>query len=777
MDPFTFTVQTEEKGASEQEPKRPGYWAGSGIMAGPMYSDRDRTRRSPTNPEIAELFRSIVYICTRINFNAFSRQTLRLYVMTKKGHSRIRLHDHEVNGVNPFQTQYIKGISALVPYTRGLQTIEEVVEHPLLTAVMHPNPRWDHVGLMRYVSMCLDLFGFSHWWMEPFMAMRNQTIWPLLSQYMFPQKSGPYELVTHFNYGNMVIPYDEVMEVRDVSARDPYALGLSPAQATFAHYDLFDMFVSYERNIFEQGAAPKLLVSNKDPDAPMGRVERERLQRDINYNLVRGQQGIAWVVDGNLDVKPMSFLPEGMAKLNIGKESMARVAGGFGVPISMVDSTDANRSISESDRKTHAELAIDPRCALFASALTKWTRMRGAQFDKALRAAGSRVRTNFERLVWAFDNPVPENEEMRAKVFDMYLRNGTYEINEVRGKLGLEPRPWGEEPWIQIALTQPSIAQWQREQGQVGNDGKPRSGAMPNNKPPKPDKPLPKPASDELEEGSEETVKPPKKALPAPRIKAVSARWADDWDMADTLVRAALLDIGLGHEERYEDEVITPEQRLEALHALRMNCRSLLRAAGEKALEEILDAQEEEEQKAFGKKAKESINKIFKSTRRFLKSALLSASLLVFGPGEPNAKEAVAIEKAVERELGYLEKFKTAVLEGGQAMDGTFAARFEKYGASMWNDGINMIREIATGSEIFPYEKRVHIGPRKLNDPCEDCAEMEEEGWVPIGTLRSIGDSLCVCECHCEFLFSTEDGEEWICGRGPLEELAFGRTG
>ena len=242
---LTYQIQTVEKGAVEEEPKRPGYWMGTGIQAGAWFSDRDRTRRSPSPPEIAESFRSIVFICARFNFNAFSSKTLRLYVTTKRGERRSRLLDHQSDGVDIFQTRYLKRLSELHPYTKGVQLLEEVTDHPLLEVVKNPNARWDHIRTMCYVSLCLDLFGRAHWWMESFDGIRPRNVWPLLSQYMFPHQGGKYELVDYFTYGNMVIPYDEVMEVMNVSARNPYALGVAAAEAGFTHSDLFEMFVSY----------------------------------------------------------------------------------------------------------------------------------------------------------------------------------------------------------------------------------------------------------------------------------------------------------------------------------------------------------------------------------------------------------------------------------------------------------------------------------------------------------------------------------------------------
>lgn len=36
-------------------------------------------------------------------------------------------------------------------------------------------------------------------------------------------------------------------------------------------------------------------------------------------------------------------------------------------------------------------------------------------------------------------------------------------------------------------------------------------------------------------------------------------------------------------------------------------------------------------------------------------------------------------------------------------------------------------------------------------DHCKDCVAEARKGWKPIGTLRPIGDSICLTNCHCKF--------------------------
>ena len=48
----------------------------------------------------------------------------------------------------------------------------------------------------------------------------------------------------------------------------------------------------------------------------------------------------------------------------------------------------------------------------------------------------------------------------------MQVKNGTRTINEVRAEDGLEPVPWGDEPWQSDTLIQPTDAAAAREHAQ-----------------------------------------------------------------------------------------------------------------------------------------------------------------------------------------------------------------------------------------------------------------------------------------------------------------------
>ncbi len=739
---------------------QPGYWRGTTTTAGPYYTDRDRSRRTPSPPELVDLYKSIVFTCTRINFNAISRVPLRLYATTAGGQHRVRLLDHQKAGVGRRQKARIKSIAGLAEFTKGIQEIEEITEHPLLTAITNVNPQWNHTSLVRYTSACLDLLGRSYWWMESERAMLPDFVWPLLPQYMIPMRDGPSSLIDHFNYGQMTIPYGEVVEIRDVAMRDPYALGVSPNEASFAHSDLFDSYTSYQRNVFEQGGRPSLVVSNKEAAEPLGKAERDRFQRDLNASLVRAGQGMIWFVDGALSVDSLSFPPSDLASLEISDTALQRVANAFGVPLSLLKTEDVNLANAEAGHRQHTELAIDPRCALIAAALTKWTRSLGGKIDRAMKAAGSKVRSGYDRLLWAFDNPTPEDEERQAKVFDIYLKNGTHTINDVRLELGYEAVEYGDEPWLSNTLVQPSTAE---EQRQITNQRADQAEASKREALARGEKPG--------EDGgnSKPGSSPPKKpkgdgAGKAKAFKGDGGGGASAKGVPSTraILDKALRNIGLS--DTFGDGSISPADRLRVLHELRMIARAWLRREAERALAET-GGEDEPTSKGLAGKAKEVAGRFFKRAGKFLRNALVAAALAVMGPGELTEAETRSIDRAHVVQVEYLDKWKKDVLAENAQLE---PARAEQYGASVWGAGNGVLREAAIQSRAIEEGLRQHNGD---DAPCPGCAEQIAKGWVPAAEVEPIGSQECRENCHCILIWRTTTGAEWIAGRAELEAL------
>jgi hypothetical protein len=476
---YAWLAAAERGALADAELKRgPAYWQGATYSGGPAFQDFNRTRRAPGPPELVESFKQVVFACATLNANAVARTPLRLYVKTGRSQGRPKALTapatarllSRVEGPRPSHTA-----AWVAKQAQGSDALDEVLEHPLLDALDAVNEDWDHNLLIQYSVLCLDVIGRAYWWMEQ--AKGAWKVWPLLAQYVLPVRDPDTSLIREYHYGDETYEPGQLVRMRRVSMRDPYGAGFGPHEASFPHSALSDQFVGVQENLLNQGARPSLLVTPKDPDAPMGPAERSRLQHEINATLSRGGIGLAWVVDSALDAKTLTFPPSDLAALQISENAVQRVANCFGVPLSLLKTEDVNLANAEAGHRQHAELAVDPRCVLIASALTRWTRQEGRRIERGLKARGQSVSLGWDRLFWAFDNPVKEDEERQSKIFTGYLAAGVLTPNEVRTHLGYPPREGGDEP--ATAAAAPG--------GKPGDDGEAEaeSGPKPGPKAPK----------------------------------------------------------------------------------------------------------------------------------------------------------------------------------------------------------------------------------------------------------------------------------------------------
>ncbi len=132
-------------------------------------------------------------------------------------------------------------------------------------------------------------------------------------------------------------------------------------------------------------------------------------------------------------------LPGNLAGLEISKWERLQVANCYDVPISLLQAEDTNRAVASEGTHQHQYYAIAPRCVLTAAAMTQQL-----------------ARPVDDRLFFGFDDPVKRDEEQRAKVFDMQVKNGTLTINEARKEDGREDVEWGDEPWFSQTMIQPT---------------------------------------------------------------------------------------------------------------------------------------------------------------------------------------------------------------------------------------------------------------------------------------------------------------------------------
>ncbi|WP_422924477.1 phage portal protein [Singulisphaera sp. PoT] len=440
-----------EDGLGRAAPTGVGMGAMGGYSGGPAWLDVNHTKRPPLSLELIDAYKSVAYACIRLNSTGGARVPLRLFVKTGPKDRRPRRAVRSISRSMERRLRFDPGLEYVSRNLGADDTVEEVMEHQLLETLNRPNPYFSGHLFKLFLFVSLDVIGMTYIYptrVDPSYAATE--LWPLQSQYVLPIKGTGANVIDGYSYFTDRYRFDELVRIRDLSLRDPYTSGYPPLHACFEQVGLGDYYVASCESILKNGAKPAAILSPKDPIFKPGEPERRRLETDINHQFARAGQGRIWVTDGQFELSSLNGSPIDLGTLEITKNMRLQIANCFDVPISLLQSEDSNRAVASEGTHQHQYYAIEPRCCLIGEDLTH-----------SLAAPVN------PRMFFAFDNAVIRDEEKRATIFDMKLKNGSMVINDVLAEDGLDPVPWGYEPWLPSTLTQPSIAAQQREQAQA----------------------------------------------------------------------------------------------------------------------------------------------------------------------------------------------------------------------------------------------------------------------------------------------------------------------
>lgn len=135
----------------------------------------------------------------------------------------------------------------------------------------------------------------------------------------------------------------------------------------------------------------------------------------------------------------------------------------------------------------------------------------------------------------------------------------------------------------------------------------------------------------------------------------------------------------------------------------------------------------------------------FKSFLSDLVPRQFAAGLAALGIG---AAPQPAVVDQVNRQAGFLARFRDEVANAEQLLDGTAVARAGQYAHAVWGLGANVFRY-----RMLLLGRTMERGVLGIADHCNGCLERSAKGWVPIGTLKPIGATECRALCHCHFEF------------------------
>lgn len=416
----------------------------------PVYStfELNAMRRYGARPDMSfdalvGLNHSWVYACALRNATTAAGVDLNVYAVgsdgTDKYHTRA-LTLPERRGLSAdWHRRRIKS-------TTG-DDVVELEDHPLAVLLDKANSNMTGPELFELTWAYLELTGNAYWYLErqeiggAGVPARSVPIglWPLMSQYV---KVVPDEanIVAGYLYGKSdrdAVAYDrsEIIHFRYPNPRN-LLYGMGPAQAAACAARRMEARSEYEQAMWDNDATPTLGISIEGNLSP---ESRKRLLEQFRQTYGGPQnKGKPIVLEGGMTVAPIGMAPQDTQMLENARFSREEIAAVFGVPMTLLEMSDANRASAEAGNTSYLAQTIVPRLARMESKLNE-------ELCPLFDDSG--------RLFVQFDDPVPENVQADLDARTRYIQVGVLSPNEVRAEMGLGPRDGGDE--YKAAASQP----------------------------------------------------------------------------------------------------------------------------------------------------------------------------------------------------------------------------------------------------------------------------------------------------------------------------------
>lgn len=379
-------------------------------------------------------YKSWVYKCVSLNASSVARTPLRLYVARQKIG---KIYGCETTKVDIKTERYLWENRALHPVMRKAMNIEEVVEHPFLDLMKEVNPHMNDFDLKENWVLFLDLTGNCYMWVVAGDNGLPVELWVIPSQWVNILLD-PKEYIVGYKYRmgkqEVIFSPDEIVHFKYPNPMNTvYGMGCVAGAANAI--DVNGYMRDYEASVFVNNARPDMFLTTT---ASLSEEDIQELKERWGDSYSgRHRAGKVAVLSGGLDVKQISYSPRDLNFLMGRKATLTEIAALFGVPLSKFITEDVNKANAEAGEYQYAKDTILPRLIRIEQKLNEKLLPR---YD--------------DKLFCAFDNPVPEDQEIRRKERESNLRMGYSSINQERERDRLPPVSWGKLPWMQLNLVQ-----------------------------------------------------------------------------------------------------------------------------------------------------------------------------------------------------------------------------------------------------------------------------------------------------------------------------------
>jgi len=315
--------------------------------------------------------------------------------------------------------------------------VKEVYSHEILDLLYKVNPFTTFRQQISLTQLCLDLIGSAYW--LKVRDKRGQVIelWLLRPDLVMP-KAENGEYISYYEYTgrgiterfdiNDVVPF---LNPNPVDAR----LGQSKIQPEIDLIRSQVFSTKWNMNFFYKEARPDAIMNIKGRK-PLTKEDKTEIYKDWDSKFGGYQKAHNFsILQGDVDYKILSNTQKDMDFVNLDSSMAQNIMTGLRVPKPVLCPDIGNKSTVDGAIYIFMSQVIEPNQKKIIDTLNEFL---VGDFDYT--------------LFLDIESPVPEDEELKAKIYAEYVDKGIMTRNEVREKLGLPKLDGGDDVLVPVIL-------------------------------------------------------------------------------------------------------------------------------------------------------------------------------------------------------------------------------------------------------------------------------------------------------------------------------------
>jgi len=338
--------------------------------------------------------------------------------------------------------------------------VEEVDNHEILDLLSRANSNTTKFDLFYLTQQYLELAGEAPWFLE----LRNGK--PINIFLLRPDRltvkppKDKNQLIGGYTYKifkgggvqELSLEPEEVLFLKYPDPVRPFR-GKGTLEASVTTFDMDEQAEKYNLKFFSNSATPNSVLKT---DKKLSKESIRKLRNEINRKHVgidNAQKTL--ILEGGLDWKPMALSQREMDFIETMRFTRDKILAIFRVPRTVLGITeDVNRANAEASDFVFAKRTVKPKMQKLIEMLNEFL---VPMFDEA------------GNLFLTYEDPVPENTELKLQTAGDGITKGFLTINEARELLGYEAVEGGDDV---LAPATPNVPA-QRMAGQA-NGRKPK---------------------------------------------------------------------------------------------------------------------------------------------------------------------------------------------------------------------------------------------------------------------------------------------------------------